>query len=170
MGTRRSPLTLPHELTGSHTAHQHDQVAFLSASLHAQRTLSSADSRSWLYFDPKRNCACRFVLLVNKQGQTRLAKYTDASMGVEERRALEGEIVRKCLARSEKQVWLQPFISSRALCCLVRLALPIMLCGLHAHRPPGSKVSLLPQNGGLLASNGFAGCFSSNRTGLLCLV
>lgn len=45
----------------------------------------------------------RFVLLVNKQGQTRLAKYTDASMSVEERRALEGEIVRKCLARSEKQ-------------------------------------------------------------------
>lgn len=46
----------------------------------------------------------KFVLLVNKQGQTRLAKYTDASMSVEERRALEGEIVRKCLARSEKQV------------------------------------------------------------------
>lgn len=51
----------------------------------------------------------KFVLLVNKQGQTRLAKYTDASMSVEERRALEGEIVRKCLARSEKQVNLYPF-------------------------------------------------------------
>ena len=47
----------------------------------------------------------KFVLLVNKQGQTRLAKYTDQSLSVEERRALEGEIVRKCLARSEKQVW-----------------------------------------------------------------
>ena len=46
----------------------------------------------------------KFVLLVNKQGQTRLAKYTDQSLTVEERRALEGEIVRKCLARSEKQV------------------------------------------------------------------
>ena len=46
----------------------------------------------------------KFVLLVNKQGQTRLAKYTDQSLSVEERRALEGEIVRKCLARSEKQV------------------------------------------------------------------
>ncbi|CAK0735169.1 hypothetical protein CVIRNUC_000538 [Coccomyxa viridis] len=45
----------------------------------------------------------KFVLLVNKQGQTRLAKYTDQSLSVEERRALEGEIVRKCLARSEKQ-------------------------------------------------------------------
>lgn len=46
----------------------------------------------------------KFVLLVNKQGQTRLAKYTDQSMSVEERRALEGEIVRKCLIRAEKQV------------------------------------------------------------------
>ena len=48
--------------------------------------------------------AVKFVLLVNKQGQTRLAKYTDQSMTVEERRALEGEIVRRCLARAEKQV------------------------------------------------------------------
>ncbi len=47
-----------------------------------------------------------FVLLVNKQGQTRLAKYTDQEMSVEEKRALEGEIVRKCLTRSEKQVGL----------------------------------------------------------------
>lgn len=46
----------------------------------------------------------KFLLLVNKQGQTRLAKYTDQSISVEERRALEGEIVRKCLARSDKQV------------------------------------------------------------------
>lgn len=46
----------------------------------------------------------KFVLLVNKQGQTRLAKYSDQSMSVEERRVLEGEIVRKCLARAEKQV------------------------------------------------------------------
>ncbi|KAK9835013.1 hypothetical protein WJX81_004247 [Elliptochloris bilobata] len=45
----------------------------------------------------------KFILLVNKQGQTRLAKYTDVGMAVEERRVLEGEIVRKCLARSEKQ-------------------------------------------------------------------
>lgn len=51
-----------------------------------------------------RKMAVKFVLLVNKQGQTRLAKYTDQSMTVEERRALEGEIVRRCLARAEKQV------------------------------------------------------------------
>ncbi len=46
----------------------------------------------------------RFMLLVNKQGQTRLAKYTDQKLTVEERRVMEGEIVRKCLARSDKQV------------------------------------------------------------------
>uniref|UniRef100_A0A7S1X119 AP complex subunit sigma n=1 Tax=Tetraselmis chuii TaxID=63592 RepID=A0A7S1X119_9CHLO len=45
----------------------------------------------------------RFILLVNKQGQTRLAKYTDQRLTVEERRVMEGEIVRKCLARSDKQ-------------------------------------------------------------------
>ena len=50
--------------------------------------------------------AIQFILLVNKQGQTRLAKYTDQSMNVEERRALEGEIVRKCFKRAEKQVCL----------------------------------------------------------------
>lgn len=46
----------------------------------------------------------KFLLMVNKQGQTRLAKYFDDSFSVEERRLLEGEIVRKCLARTEKQV------------------------------------------------------------------
>ena len=45
----------------------------------------------------------RFVLLVNKQGQTRLAQYYEY-LTIEERRALEGEIVRKCLARPDNQV------------------------------------------------------------------
>ena len=45
----------------------------------------------------------KFILLVNKQGQTRLAKYTDEFLSVDERTMLEGEIVRKCLSRSEKQ-------------------------------------------------------------------
>jgi len=45
----------------------------------------------------------RFVLMVNKQGQTRLAQYYEY-LTLEERRALEGEIVRKCLARSDYQV------------------------------------------------------------------
>ena len=50
----------------------------------------------------------KFVLLVNKQGQTRLAKYTDSSLTTDERRALEAEIVRKCLTRVDKQVGLLP--------------------------------------------------------------
>lgn len=45
----------------------------------------------------------KFVLMVNKQGQTRLAKYTNNKMTVDERRILEGEIVRKCLIRVDKQ-------------------------------------------------------------------
>lgn len=52
----------------------------------------------------------RFVLLVNKHGQTRLARYEDLNTSIEERRALEGEIVRKCLRRAggDKQVSKQP--------------------------------------------------------------
>ena len=45
----------------------------------------------------------RFILMVNKQGQTRLAQYYEW-LTLEERRALEGEIVRKCLARNDQQV------------------------------------------------------------------
>lgn len=41
--------------------------------------------------------------MVNKQGQTRLAQYYEW-LTLEERRALEGEIVRKCLARNDQQV------------------------------------------------------------------
>lgn len=40
--------------------------------------------------------------MVNKQGQTRLAQYYEY-LTIEQRRALEGEIVRKCLARNEQQ-------------------------------------------------------------------
>ncbi|TQD70624.1 hypothetical protein C1H46_043847 [Malus baccata] len=40
--------------------------------------------------------------MVNKQGQTRLAQYYEY-LTLEERRALEAEIVRKCLARNEQQ-------------------------------------------------------------------
>ena len=45
----------------------------------------------------------KFILLINKQGQTRLAKYFFDTT-VEERMALEGELIRKCLSRTEKQV------------------------------------------------------------------
>jgi len=44
----------------------------------------------------------RFVLMVNKQGQTRLCSYYEW-VGVEERCALEAEIIRKCLSRTEVQ-------------------------------------------------------------------
>ena len=44
----------------------------------------------------------RFVLLVNKQGQTRLAHYNEI-VPKAERRQIEGEMVRKCLTRSDKQ-------------------------------------------------------------------
>ena len=54
----------------------------------------------------------KFVLLVNKQGQTRLAKYlSDADVATENRVSkhrdarlfTEAEIVRKCLKRSDKE-------------------------------------------------------------------
>lgn len=42
----------------------------------------------------------KFILMVNKQGQTRLANYYDWST-IEERSTLEAELVRKCLGRTE---------------------------------------------------------------------
>ena len=44
----------------------------------------------------------QFILLVNKQGQTRLAQYTNY-MTIKERVTLEGELVRKCLSSNENQ-------------------------------------------------------------------
>lgn len=44
-----------------------------------------------------------FFLLVNKFGQTRLAQYYD-HMDAKERVSMEGEIVRKCVSRSDDQV------------------------------------------------------------------
>ncbi|CAD8092611.1 unnamed protein product [Paramecium sonneborni] len=43
-----------------------------------------------------------FILMVNKQGQTRLAQYFQF-LSVKERMTLEGELIRKCLSRSETQ-------------------------------------------------------------------
>lgn len=45
----------------------------------------------------------QFILLVNKQGQTRLAQYTNY-ISIKQRATLEGELIRKCLSRNEKQV------------------------------------------------------------------
>merc|ERR1712086_919483 len=44
----------------------------------------------------------KFILMVNRQGQTRLAQYYEY-MTVDERAATEAEIIRKCLARNEMQ-------------------------------------------------------------------
>ena len=44
----------------------------------------------------------QFILFVNKQGQTRLSSYY-TWMTIPERVALEAEIIRKCLSRSELQ-------------------------------------------------------------------
>jgi len=54
---------------------------------------------TFLHFPP-----FQFILLVNKQGQTRLAKYFTEFLTTDERRVLEGEVVRRCLARTDKQV------------------------------------------------------------------
>ena len=44
----------------------------------------------------------RFVLMVNKQGQTRLAQYYE-TLKMDERCALEAEVIRKCLSRTDTQ-------------------------------------------------------------------
>lgn len=62
----------------------------------------------------------RFILMVNKQGQTRLAQYYEY-LTLEERRALEAEIVRKCLARNEQQV----SVSSSAFASLI--SMPVLI-------------------------------------------
>ena len=45
----------------------------------------------------------KFVLLVNKQGQTRVSQYYEYTP-VEDRVTTEADIVRKCLARNEDAV------------------------------------------------------------------
>jgi AP-4 complex subunit sigma-1 len=44
-----------------------------------------------------------YILLVNKQGQTRLSQYYGKYCKMEKRHAMESDIVRHCLARSEFQ-------------------------------------------------------------------
>lgn len=61
--------------------------------------------------------AIKYILMVNKQGQTRLAQYYGEFMSIEERAALEGEIIRKCLSRSENQC---SFLEYRSHKCVYR--------------------------------------------------
>mmetsp|Transcript_16733 Transcript_16733/g.30016 ORF Transcript_16733/g.30016 Transcript_16733/m.30016 type:complete len:148 (+) Transcript_16733:257-700(+) len=59
----------------------------------------------------------RFILMVNKQGQTRLAQYYGENLTIQEKAAIEGEIIRKCLARTESQC---SFIEYRDFKCVYR--------------------------------------------------
>merc|ERR1712087_346550 len=54
--------------------------------------------------------AIKFVLMVNKQGQTRLAQYFCGAQTVQEKEALESEVIRKCLARAEHELAILEFI------------------------------------------------------------
>lgn len=74
--------------------------------------------------EEKRRMGIRFILMVNKQGQTRLAQYYEY-LTLEERRALEAEIVRKCLARNEQQVSLSLSLS------LTPILFHWLLCPVH---------------------------------------
>src|SRR5579863_3660389 len=58
----------------------------------------------------------RFILMVNKQGQTRLAQYYE-TMTIREKNTLESEMIRKCLARGEDQC---SFIEYRQYKCIYR--------------------------------------------------
>ena len=53
---------------------------------------------------------------MNKQGQTRLAQYYEY-LTIAEKSSLEGEIIRKCLARNEQQC---SFLEYRNLKCIYR--------------------------------------------------
>jgi AP-4 complex subunit sigma-1 len=63
----------------------------------------------------------RFVLMVNKQGQTRLSQYYPSPsfpvQTIAEKNALEGEIIRKCLSRTETQC---SFFDGNGFTCVYR--------------------------------------------------
>lgn len=50
----------------------------------------------------------KYLFLVNKQGQTRISKYYE-NVTVENRVAIEADIIRKCLGRNDTQVRLHAF-------------------------------------------------------------
>ncbi|XP_065176569.1 uncharacterized protein LOC135806326 [Sycon ciliatum] len=56
----------------------------------------------------------KFVLLVNKQGQTRLSQYYEFTP-IEERVSTEAEIIRKCLSRNETQCSFMDYKSFRVI-------------------------------------------------------
>jgi AP-4 complex subunit sigma-1 len=76
----------------------------------------------------------KFILMVNKQGQTRLANYYEW-LTIDERNALEAEIIRKCLSRTESQC---SFMEYRGMKIIYRryAGLFFSLCVVRGRRPP----------------------------------
>ena len=56
----------------------------------------------------------KYILLVNKQGQTRFSRYY-IKKSLDEKVNLEAEVTRKCLSRSENQVYFFAIFVSRYL-------------------------------------------------------
>lgn len=56
----------------------------------------------------------KFILMVNKQGQTRLAQYYE-HLTIAEKVALEGELVRRCLSRSDTQCSFMEYRDSKVM-------------------------------------------------------
>lgn len=80
--------------------------------------------------------------MVNKQGQTRLGQYFEHQT-VKEREALESEVVRKCLARGEHQVYtcmssiIHPFLCffyDLLILALVLLSIIVLFVEVFIHR------------------------------------
>jgi AP-4 complex subunit sigma-1 len=65
-----------------------------------KNTLQKQTQRKDLEEKNRKDKMIRYILLVNKQGQTRVAKYYEY-IELDKRTALEGEIVRKCLSRND---------------------------------------------------------------------
>lgn len=51
----------------------------------------------------------KFLLMVNKQGQTRLSKYYE-QVDIEKRPSLETDVVKRCLSRKKEEVSLNHII------------------------------------------------------------
>lgn len=106
----------------------------------------------------------KFVLMVNKQGQTRLAEYFDF-LSIEERTALEAEIIRKCLSRNEMQVWTDSRVIlglwcpvlvhgiSRIQGCLQAICVAVLYCRLRARLWGADFVNFATNSWGIFIQN-----------------
>ena len=115
----------------------------------------------------------KFLLMVNKQGQTRLAKYFDDFLAVDERRVLEGEIVRKCLARSDKQASqirarAKPGVQEKSDIPLVGLRIQSEQDWITSDFAFGTAVRKPGCSGGRNALACFPGAVPSSRTSIAC--